>query len=323
MIVTWLTDLHVHNFKKFDVNGSRLRNTLNVLERVFSFSNKNRIKHVLFSGDLFDQQKVLPAVVINEVTSMFRQLFNEYPDIKFVAITGNHDQATINLDSKSAVSALQYLATSFEDNFILIDNDVYTLSDGTVLCGIPYYEHSEHFRMALERMNEKMENYSGSKILLIHQTPSGLKGRYSMIPVDIEHDSDLFNPYTLVLCGHIHVKHELGKVLVGGSPIQKDFSDAGDDKGYWAIDTATGDYRFRSLNKFYPKFVRVREGNVPDADESDYVEVVPAVKSVDSEEQEHVEMYKTDNTPKELLTNFWQEVEGKDEELLKVGLSFL
>lgn len=323
MIVTWLTDLHVHNFKKFDVDGSRLKNTLNVLERVFSFSNKNRIGYVLFSGDLFDQQKVLPTAVVNEVTKMFKYLFDTYPNITFVAITGNHDQATINLDGKPAVSALRYLATSFS-NFMLLDDDVYMLPDGTLLCGIPYYEHSEHFKAALQRMNDSVEEWSAeNRILMIHQTPSGLKGRYSMIPVDIEHDSPLFNPYGLVLCGHIHVKHELGKVLVGGSPIQKDFSDAGDDKGYWVIDTITGDYRFRSLNKFYPKFVRVREGSVPDAEKCDYVEIVPAVKSVDADEQEHIEMYKTDNTPKELLTNFWQEVDGKDEELLKVGLGFL
>lgn len=323
MIVTWLTDLHVHNFKKFDVNGSRLKNTLNVLERVFSFSAKNRIDYVLFSGDLFDQQKVLPSIVVNEVTGMFSSLFEKYPEIKFIAITGNHDQATINLNSKVAVSALTYLATSFKDNFILIDNDVYELFDGTLICGIPYYEHPEHFRSALQSMNERIEGRDRDKILMIHQTPSGLKGRYSMIPVDIEHDSELFDPYDLVLCGHIHVKHELGKVLVGGSPIQKDFSDAGDEKGYWVIDTCTGEYRFRSLNKFYPKFVRVKEGNVPDADDNDYVEVVPNVKSIDPEEKEHVEMYKTENTPRELITNFWQEVEGKDEELLKVGLSFL
>lgn len=323
MIVTWLTDLHVHNFKKFDVDGSRLKNTLNVLERVFSFSNKNRIQYILFSGDLFDQQKVLPTAVVNEVTKMFKYLFDAYPNITFVAITGNHDQATINLDGKPAVSALSYLSTSFS-NFMLLDNDVYMLPDGTLLCGIPYYEHSEHFKAALQKMNDYVEEWSAeNRILMIHQTPSGLKGRYSMIPIDIEHDSPLFSPYKLVLCGHIHVKHELGKVLVGGSPIQKDFSDAGDDKGYWVIDTMTGDYRFRSLNKFYPKFVRVREGSVPDAEECDYVEIVPAVKSVDADEQEHIEMYKTDNTPKELLTNFWQEVDGKDEELLKVGLGFL
>lgn len=323
MIVTWLTDLHAHNFKKFDVDGSRLKNTLNVLERVFSFSAKNSIRYVLFSGDLFDQQKVLPSIVVNEVTKTFRNLFEKYVNIKFVAITGNHDQATINLESKSAVSALQYLATSFEGRFVLIDNDVCRLPDGTLVCGIPYYEHSEHFKAALQRMNDVVDVREESKILMIHQTPSGLKGRYSMIPIDIENDSELFDPYRLVLCGHIHVKHELGKVLVGGSPIQKDFSDEGDDKGYWVIDTRTGDYRFRSLSKFYPKFVRVREGNVQDDEECDYVEIVPAVQSVDADEQEHVEMYKTDNTPKELLTNFWQEVDGKDEELLKVGLGFL
>lgn len=327
MIVAWFTDLHVHNFRKFDVNGSRLENTLNVVERVFAFAHKNGLSHVLFSGDLFDQQKVLPAIVVNAITDMFSELFEKYPDITLLAITGNHDQATINLGERPAVSALTFLDSVFP-NFKLIDNDMVMLPDGNVVCGIPYYEHPEHFKKALIDMNTRIEegteyNVRPKFYLMIHQTPSGLSGGYRNIPVDIEHDSLLFDPYELVLCGHIHVKHELGKLIVGGSPIQKDFSDVDDEKGYWAVDLNTGKYQFRSLQKFYPKFVRIKEGEQVDVEETDYVEVIPVMQAITKEEEEHVEMYRADNTPKELLTNFWQETEGKDEKLLETGLGFL
>jgi DNA repair exonuclease SbcCD nuclease subunit len=148
MKALYFTDLHVHNYKQFDTDASRLHNCLRVIDILFQYANKNHIEYILFGGDLYDRQKAIPTVVVNSVVAKFTHLFQTYKDIKFVAISGNHDHASANLLHSPAETSLTHLNTIF-DNFILIDNDSHTLEIGLQVHGIPYYEYADDYHTQL------------------------------------------------------------------------------------------------------------------------------------------------------------------------------
>ena len=80
------TDLHIHNYRKFDVDGNRLRNCILVLYDVFNYAAHKEINEIWFVGDLFDQQKSVPTEVLNDTFKAFSDLFYQFRDIHFYAI---------------------------------------------------------------------------------------------------------------------------------------------------------------------------------------------------------------------------------------------
>lgn len=82
MEVVVFSDLHVHNYKNFDRNGSRLENCLKVLDDVFAFANGNDINTILFAGDIVDQQQAVPTVASNALMERLRLLFNKYRHLR-------------------------------------------------------------------------------------------------------------------------------------------------------------------------------------------------------------------------------------------------
>ncbi len=230
------TDLHIHNYQKFSNNSSRLNNCLDVLSEMFKIANKNNLP-ILFVGDLFDKQVLLPVEVINKTIEHFADLFDKFPNTKFYAISGNHDQASKNTIAKPAITALSSLDRVFE-NFILIDNETVKINN-YVVHGIPYYEYIEDFY-------EKLSNVKAD-ILLIHQAPNGISDKYIHTNMDISFAKN----FKLVLCGHIHKAEKLkDNFIVLGSPLHKDLSDEGQIKGYYIFD----DYNMTFYPLDYPMF---------------------------------------------------------------------
>lgn len=259
MVAIVLTDLHIHNYSKFDNEGSRLNNCLDVLTQCFEAADEMVISHILFVGDLFDQQKSLPHVVINQTVKRFKLLFNTYPNIKFVAISGNHDLASNNTENHEGESALIFLNEVF-DNFILIDNQRYKIGKHNIY-GIPYYSRREEFLKALV-------NCKHDDILLIHQTPEHSN---TMITPDVLINE--LKDYKYVLCGHIHKREHLSKnFLILGSPLHRDLGDEGQDKGINLIDLNTLEIEFIPLD--FPKFKRVNSEEIQEVSEDYQVPVI-------------------------------------------------
>lgn len=332
---TVFSDLQVHNYKKFDVKGSRLNNCLEVFNDVFEFNHNEGIDLCLFIGDLYDSQKDLPTVVVNSVVNRLSTLFKKYPEQRLVAISGNHDYATKNLIDKPAETALQHLAEIFPGRFILLDNKIkFFQMDGVDLFiqGIPYYEYKEHYQTRLEQSKEELSEYIHEMysdggygpnpvyktILLIHQTPEHSN---AMIPFDTKVEDPLYKNYDLILCGHIH-KHEVLKqnFIIVGSPIHRDLSDAGQDKGFMVYDDASDldSFEIIYLDK-YPKYKQERN---PDPDSTDYV--IPIIEIEDSPEVEvQTKQFVASNKREDLVENYWNEVGEGNENLLKLGLKFI
>lgn len=333
MLATVFTDLHIHNYKQFDNNGSRLKNCLDVIDTIFHFNNKNGIKVTLFPGDLYHNQKLLPTQAVNETIKCFHRNFEQYPDQIFLAVTGNHDFASKNIwtgEEKSireglhdGISALEHLSFIFNGRFVLLDNSVYQFKKECIyIHGIPYYEYPEDFRKALE-LAASNAIPEGRNILMIHQTPAGTGN--DCIPVDTDPEDELYNVFDYVFCGHIHERIQINpKFLIVGTPIQHNWGDSGKEKGFVVInldDTEAG-YKFIPLTK-YPKFIRVEKGEDWDKlGRHNYIVEKPIDIQVDLVEQHKAQNFKADLEPRILLENFWKEV-STDEKLLKTGIKFL
>ena len=311
-------DLHIHNYKQFNKDNSRLTNCLNVLDDIFETASATGINTILFPGDLFDSQKALPIIVVNQTIKKFIQLFEKHPHVNFVACSGNHDYGSKNLIDKPAVSALTHLAEVFIDRFILIDNTFVDI-DNVRIHAVPYYEYSDHYHDALEKRTfELLEPQTD--LLMIHQTPDGISN--TSFAGDTDPDSHLYGYFQHIFCGHIHKREYLSnKFTVVGSPLHRDLGDVGETKGFLIYDSTNNIIEFVALEN-YPEFIKV-DDTTDAAYNNDYAVqnklVVENTSTIDLDSKK----FNTNLKAEQLVENFWLEADGEDKDLLSVGLSFI
>lgn len=318
------SDLHIHDYKQFNSNGERLNNCLRVLTDIGDVCQKYGITTVFFSGDLYDTQKAILTKVINATVDAFIKFSKSYPDITIYAISGNHDYATKSLENKSAVSAIEHIASIVPDTFKIIDNSSACVCEGVYVYGVPYYDYPEHFEVkARELATDSFNSFDGTDVkryLLIHQTPKGIGNE--MIPVDCNPVDDYFSAFDHVFCGHIHKRQYLTeKFTVVGSPIHRDMGDVGETKGFLIMNLLKPEkgLKFAPLTN-YPQFVK---GDTVEFN-ADKDFVIPTITlEVEDDIFKRFEDFTSDTSPKDLLTNYWEEVGEGNKDLLDVGLSFL
>lgn len=315
-------DIHFHNYKKFDNEGSRLKDCSRALITICKQSYKKGIRYILFSGDLYNTPKGLPSDVVNEVVSTLQHVFQVHPDLHIIAISGNHDQPRNNFIESSVYNTALVHLHEIYPNFHLIDNSCYNIIGTSInVVGIPYYNYPEDFKKAVLTCYDSHVNYFDEciNILLIHQTPTGISN--TNIPADTNPKDKIYKKFDMVFCGHIH-KHEklTTKFIVIGSPLHRDLSDVGEKKGYLIYDTETKEVIKKKL-KGFPTYSRNRvqksedDFNIPD--EIDKPEAIVV-------NQEIIDKFSIGNKRKVLLKNYlkYMKVEnGKD--LLKVGKEYV
>ncbi|CAB4185388.1 SbcD DNA repair exonuclease [uncultured Caudovirales phage] len=326
-LIAVFSDPHIHDYKQFSSGNARLDNCLLAVSRLWELCHRNGIKTILFPGDWYDQMKVLPTLAVNRSVALLYELSQKYPEIVCLAISGNHDMATKNTPQTPAVTALQHL-DQVCPTFKLIDNRQFKIDKyDTLVIGIPYYEYPQHFEQALNLAYIKAVEYKAQVaspvILMIHQTPKGIFNE--AIPWDTDPTDPLYEPFDLVLCGHIH-DHQIvnDKFVVVGSPLHRDLGDVGKDKGYLIFDLHSLDEGFQFVPTKFPQFKRhAMELGEALPQSTDYL--VPAYRDtrVTDVEVSSSSDFSADLSPEELITNYWQEADGKNTALLTFGLSLL
>jgi len=317
------SDLHVHNYKNFNEDGRRLKNGIAFLDYIFKLANANGIKIILMPGDLFNNMQIMATKAVNAVAVCFKRNFDLYPDIIMISVSGNHDMAEVNLIDKPAESALEYLQNIFPQ-FCLFDDRGSMCQGNFQIFGIPYFEHPEHFRARLEE-TIKLTDKDHINILLMHQTVgSGLP-----IEDDITPDDPLFDPFTLVLNGHIHNCEQLtDKFINVGSPMHRDAGDIGKQKGFWIVDldNSVESIAFKDITDKYPQFIHVEQGQpLTNWEKEQYVIYIPAPIADSVKDQKLAEKFSTSLAPAEILKNYCTEVLPKEElkDKLAYGLTLI
>lgn len=334
--VVVFSDLHVNDYRRFNVGSVRLGHCIRALRDVVSYAVNRKSRYVLFAGDLYDTPKQLLTTVVNATVAAFTEIFREHPTLVFLAISGNHDQGSKNLYGQQCITALEHLATLFPENFILLDNAAKTLvtgfdcPDDITVHGIPYYEFPTHFDQALDaaiiRANEvdQERGKPGLHYLLIHQTPD--LGSDVIAP-DFANDDPRLARFRYVFCGHIHLRAQITKnLLVVGSPLHRDAADEGQEKGFISLDLAAPKtWRLVSTKGRYPEFKTLAYGQQPTEEEQgQYLLIGAPPLELAPEEKANAAAYDAGLAPAQLLTNFWQQqTGGEDPELLREGLKLL
>jgi len=322
MNAIWVTDLHINDYKAFGQHRNRLEDCLKVIDDCYNLAVKKKAKVILMSGDMFDTTKYLYTTVLTATIERLDSWIAQYPDIKWLAITGNHDFATKNLPHSPAISSLTHLAIAFPKNFIVIDNEGMTLPGRCRVQGIPNYEYKEHYQAALEQATQHVETSAGfTNILMIHQKPSGMHNKHCKIDTDVS--DPLYDAFDIVLCGDIHERQIITpKFILGGNPLHRDLNDEGKEKGIWSLDLTNpvDTLKFHSRKGRYPEFIRSASNN-PDGD--NFVIVEPKKTTKEVKGVAAMEQFASSLPHADLLTNFWKEQSGTDKALLQTGLSFI
>lgn len=318
------SDLHVHTYKQFDVDGSRLKNSLQALRDVFNHCQANGIKHLFFAGDLYHLQKVLPTEAVNRLFETLQDLFTN-TKVALYAISGNHDFAEKNLLDRPGVTALSHLAEMFP-RFHLIDNqNVYFEALGMHVGGLPYYDYREHFQEALKRSKQVLQP-ERFNMLLIHQTPSGLID--FPIPSECDPAND-FGEFDLVLCGHIHTRRKLAdNFWLVGSPLAQSYQDPIEYRGFMVFEVEPGEAgRYSVKSNFieldYPQFLTVPEGEEDERTAKHYVKTVPVAVAPKATVGQKTVEFSTTDTPKELTEKYFSATQTIDKQRLETGLAFV
>lgn len=330
------SDFHSHNYQKNNrPNLQRLDFGLEMLEKeIYGYAHSIGANGLFFCGDWFDSPKLLPTIVVNRNTETVLKLSRQYPNLPVLAISGNHDHSSKNLLHKPAVTALTYLQEIAPANFRIIDDQTMKVSEDMVVTGIPYYEFKEDFHTRLREQHEiikaRIENGTLSrdsyKVLLIHQTPSGLPN--PNIPVDTDVNDPLYDIWDEVFCGHIHARQEITpKFTLLGNTDHRDLGDEGSEKGIYVIDSVTRTKQFVSLKGKYPEYrrVRVKIGEaVPDDGFNWYVpHYVTDEINNNPDAAINTDNFEVDLSAETLIDNYCKEVAPGNQRLLSAGLECL
>lgn len=329
------SDLHVHPYKGFNENERRLKNCIDFIDYIYKLADKNHIDYILMPGDLHNLMQIVSVKAVNAVITCMHRNFHTFPNIKIIAISGNHDMAVKNIIGTPIESVLQHLNEIFPQNFILLDN-VYSFitTEGNIIQGIAYYEYPEHFIKKLKLVNEKLkekepetgdtlkEITGGKLILLTHQNIA------SGLPIEdtIEPDDPLFEPFDMVFNGHIHHGQEItDKFINVGSPMHRDAGDIGKKKGFWVVDLCdpVGTISFKDITDRYPQFIQIDEGKeLTDWESQQYVIRVPMLSAETPEDIAVVENFKTNLQPAAIMQNYCESLKV-DKDTLEYGLKLL
>jgi DNA repair exonuclease SbcCD nuclease subunit len=193
----------------------------------FEYLAKNDIKNVLQLGDIFDQRKDIHFTTIKRSNEyFFDKIASE--NIDLYIISGNHDTVYKNTNEVNSVDLL------CSDKATVIDLLPKTISfDGTDIDFFPWINQGN-----ITESLEYVKN-STSKYAVGHFEFAGFP-LYAGTIAESGMDHKIFNRYETVFSGHYHTISQKDSILYTGTPCELNWSDCNDSKGFWILDTDTG-----------------------------------------------------------------------------------
>ena len=213
-------------------------------ECLFPYMLENGIDTIIQSGDAFDTRKFTNHVVLQEWHDRVFQIMRMY-GFKMTILLGNHDTATKN--SLKVNSPSLFLAQY--DNITIIDEPTVFEKDGFDMLLVPWM-CAENEKVCLEAINTSKTNWC--------------MGHFEISSFDMHRghtctdgmSKDIFKRYERVICGHFHTQSDDGQIKYIGTPYPLTWTDYGESKGFWVLDTTTRDLKFvKNKNETFVKIV--------------------------------------------------------------------
>lgn len=271
------SDLHVHDYKQFNKDGTRARKAADMIRYVFKLADANHIKHIWFCGDMGDQFTTTSVIAMNEMLAAFKECFISYPVIDFIAIPGNHDFATKNTFENVGISIMDTFGPSTHfrglfDKFYLLnhmDGYTYSYNHGFSVVGVPFFEDADDFWAFLERALKDVK-YPEHMYLLMHQM---VWPENPIVQDDINYLDPRLKDFKWIFNGHVHHGSMIGNNFINvGSPMHRDASDVGTKKGIWLLDSDEDLPGFFETTDRNPQYIKKAYGEqLTEWEEQQYV----------------------------------------------------
>ncbi len=266
MKILIFSDLHLHNhvygsdivtrpeYGMVNAN-SRLVDGRSILEQITVYIEANSVDEVVFCGDLFHTHGKMHASVLKAAYDGWERLTRalDKPWHAY-AIVGNHDTSDKTLNTH-AMHWLESLGVN------VVDEPWHNGFNGLPrkLSLLPYTEDvdviTQFFADAVKKNDDAYAGQAGGTVCFLHAGVDGVPMKSGFVPGSA-FNTDMVPAEGIqhVFSGHYHPHRRVtGKVTVVGTPLQLNWADEGDERGFIVYDTGTDKLEFHSL--MAPKFV--------------------------------------------------------------------
>lgn len=287
MLIACTADIHLHDFKEFSKQtvvywdeelgefiqedtaysfpiNSRLLDGLNALIQIRKYCVKTNIKVLVIAGDLFHKRGSLSTSVYNNAYRVLESF--KKTNIEVFILPGNHDQVS-NMDyPENSLYGLKNIANIQEFT------NTHTLDSDNSVLFLPFSKSKEVVLAGLHEEIEKLDSIQNC-ILFAHLGISGsFVGKNNYANKDEFDAEDLcYDQFKYVVLGHYHKPQMIigtKNMFYCGAPLQHNFNDEGELRGFWVIDTSKRyDIRFKPLD--CPGFITVTEDNIEEIEETE------------------------------------------------------
>lgn len=246
MIRCAIADVHLSEFKNDNILGDGLPERLSEINRalrtVCDFCVQNNIVHLDIIGDLNNDKNI----VFTDAQNIIKTIIQDYRNIEFWLITGNHDLSSTGTHQTSCVSV-------FED----YDN-VRCFTEMEIVDNITIVPFSNH-------IVEDVHRAPSNSILLSH---FGLSEAVLQSGLSIVAKLGLrdLSKFKLVILGHYHKPQLLEGnntiLYYVGNPVHLNWNDKNEDKRFLVYDTESLEVTSVPLTNF----IQYREFVIEDAE---------------------------------------------------------
>ena len=313
LIAVAFSDLHINDWPKFNADWKRTLNQFRALSLIKGVCEKKRVP-ALFCGDFIHKPETMSLDLFSILHSQLDELCNGAL-FQIYGISGNHDMVHVNSQENPSPSWFLEISKMYGYNFHCIDFDVYEISKGVKVWGVPYLDHNIG-------LNDYLKNLaidpSDKNILLLHTDYPGAKDTDGMEVGSVENlNINLLDKFSLVLIGHIHKPQRLSKkVYMIGATMQQRRTDKDCDLGYWEIYEDMS-MRFHPLD--FPKFIDVTSEEDIKDDGNYYTLISKPVETTFEEKK----VISRDMSKKKMVRRYLREKGIKDVEKKKVLLEII
>jgi DNA repair exonuclease SbcCD nuclease subunit len=208
---------------------------------LFPLITKEKIDHLVFLGDVFDNRTSVSLIVLQRA----RELFKELTDINIDThcILGNHDIAFRNNKSIHSLGILE------DQGVKVYEKPTELLLSGSKVLMLPWVVKDEQDSvMELLAKNNYDSCFGHLEI-----------NDFEMVPGLVENKGfkqDLFSNCKNVFSGHFHLRRKHKNINYVGTPYELTWSDHLDQKGVTILDTKTNTQTFIPT-KYTPKHIKL------------------------------------------------------------------
>ena len=243
------SDLHGHNFKEFSyINDAGVNSRLNdqavVLHEIHESALKQKVDCVIFLGDFTHLKNNVDSQVIKILGYELGQMAINFP---IYILPGNHDFRLWGSEP-----ALLEVFEDMNDRIHILEKGWETIFDHEFYC-LPYTRKNVGLNEELNELDTEPDT-----IFLGHKDIIGVK--YGKFLVEKGLNAQMLSKkFRLSLIGHFHSMHSVeSNVFSVGAPMQHNFSDTGEARGWWVLDTVDMSMEFVT-NTFTPSFFDIKK----------------------------------------------------------------